>query len=73
MKLLIIDGCVVKGGKTRSPGDIHDTGDVAPAEDREAYELIASGRALAMNDKDTPAAQERIAEEKKAKAAAKAK
>lgn len=50
MKLFIKEACVVKGGHIKNAGDYHETGDVARKEDREAHDLIASGRALAATD-----------------------
>lgn len=52
-KLLIIESCVVTGGKTA------ERGDVIEADERTTYILISSGRAL---DLDTKEAKELKAE-----------
>lgn len=52
MKLVIISGCVIGGGKTAEPGQIIDTGDIEVQSDRVAYSLIANSRALAMRKFD---------------------
>lgn len=46
MKLLIISTCVVEGGKVVEAGQVHDTRHDDAASDRQAYNLIAAGRAL---------------------------
>lgn len=69
MKLLIISHTVVKGGKIKERGEIHDTQvDVENRKsDKEAFELIAAGRAL---DLDTEEAQEMTETIKREKAKA---
>jgi len=74
MKLLIIQHTVVKGGKIKERGEIHDT-QVDPENrksDKEAFDLISAGRAL---DLDTEEAQEvkQTIEREKAAAAKPAK
>lgn len=68
MKLLIIETCIVKGGKIAERGSTHDTGEVHRKEDSEAYDLISSGRAVALNDPEVPRLQQEIAAEKEQKA-----
>jgi hypothetical protein len=46
MKLVIIETTIVAGGKVAERGTIHNTGDVDKTTDKEAYQLIAAGRAL---------------------------
>lgn len=46
MKLLIIHTCVVEGGKIIEAGNLHDTRNDNPESDKQAYQLIASGRAI---------------------------
>lgn len=50
MKLLIKETCVVKGGAIKVAGETHETGDVPRKEDKEAHDLIASGRAVQASD-----------------------
>lgn len=71
MQLLIIQHTVVKGGKIKERGEIHDT-QVDPENrksDKEAFDLISAGRAL---DLETDEAQAMLETIKREKAAAKA-
>jgi hypothetical protein len=74
MKLFCIETCVAKGGKVIERGETHDTGDVPRKEDREAYDLIASGRMVQLSDPAVAEVKEQVAQEvaaKKEKAPAK--
>lgn len=72
MKLLMKSNCVVAGGKIALRGNIHDTGDIDAAADKEAYSLLASDRAFTADDK-SPEAEEFRKEIAAEKEAAKAK
>jgi len=68
MKLFCVESCVVKGGKIVERGQIHDTGDVARKDDREAYDLIATGRFVQASDPEVAVVKEQIAVETATKA-----
>jgi hypothetical protein len=65
-KLLIVQPCIVQGGK------VAERGDVVEADERTTYVLISSGRALDMDTKEARELKAEIDSEKEeAKSAAK--
>lgn len=52
MKLFITNHCVVKGGDIKEAGEIHDTQVADRKQDLEAFDLIRSGKAVELSDKE---------------------
>lgn len=70
MKLVIKETCVVAGGKIAERGQVYSTKTDDKANDKEAYDLIASGRAVTADSKEGQAFLDKVAEAEKAKAEA---
>lgn len=67
MLLVIKTACVVHGGKIADRGATHDTRHDDPKTDKQAFDLIASGRAVEANSAEAKEILEEVKAEKEAK------